>query len=195
MKLVGYILRSDLRTSSNTNYIVKRAYRRLWIVRRLKGLGANTDDLLRVLRAQVISVLTFVVPAWTTMLTKMEESQIENVQKVGLYLIYGSRYQSYNWALQESNLISLKEQRTNIFNKFTKQCISSVKFSKWFEKYPSHPVNTRNQKTFPKYKPVYSRTKSFSQSPIPQMVTVANTLQNNMMKPHIVTKSGVIIVL
>ena len=47
MKLVGYQLRSDLRTKSNSNYIVKRAWKRMWIVRRLKGLGASEQDLLK----------------------------------------------------------------------------------------------------------------------------------------------------
>ena len=35
MKMVGYKLRSDLRTISNTRYIVKRAWTRMWVVRRL----------------------------------------------------------------------------------------------------------------------------------------------------------------
>ena len=56
MKLVGYQLRSDLKTISNTNYIVRRAWQRMWIVRRLKALGANESELLKVLRAQVLSV-------------------------------------------------------------------------------------------------------------------------------------------
>ena len=41
MKLVGYQLRSDLRTISNTNYIIKRAWKRMWIVRRRKVCGAS----------------------------------------------------------------------------------------------------------------------------------------------------------
>ena len=39
MKLVGYMLRSDLKTCSNTSYIIKKAYKRMWIMRRLKSLG------------------------------------------------------------------------------------------------------------------------------------------------------------
>ena len=37
---IGYQLRSDLRTISNTQYIVKRAWKRMWVDRRLKALGA-----------------------------------------------------------------------------------------------------------------------------------------------------------
>ena len=59
MKLVGYQLRSDLKTISNTQYIVRRAWKRMWVVRRLKSLGTSEKELLSVLRAQVLSVLLF----------------------------------------------------------------------------------------------------------------------------------------
>ena len=41
MKLGGYQLRTDLRTISNTNYIVKRAWKKMWVVRRLKALVSS----------------------------------------------------------------------------------------------------------------------------------------------------------
>ena len=63
LKLVGYQLRSDLRTVSNTEYIVRRAWKRMWVVRRLKVLGSREKELLNVLRAQVLSVLHFATQA------------------------------------------------------------------------------------------------------------------------------------
>ena len=41
LKLVRYQLRSDLSTNSNTRYIVKRAWKIMWVIRRLKALGAS----------------------------------------------------------------------------------------------------------------------------------------------------------
>ena len=32
MKIVGFIMRSDMRTCSNTEYLVKKAYKRMWLV-------------------------------------------------------------------------------------------------------------------------------------------------------------------
>ena len=80
MKLVGYQISSDLSSRANTKYIVGRAWKRMWVIRRLKALGACEADLLDVLRCQVLSVLQFAVPAWTTMLTKAESKSIESVQ-------------------------------------------------------------------------------------------------------------------
>ena len=45
-KLLGIVLRSDLSWRSNTNYIVNRANKKLWTLRRLKRLGTKTSDLL-----------------------------------------------------------------------------------------------------------------------------------------------------
>ena len=102
IKLVGYQLRSDLRTISNTQYIVKRAWKRMWVVRRLKALGASEQELLSVLRAQVLSVLQFATPAWSTLLTVQESNQIESVLRTGLYLVYGEKYRSFSWALRQA---------------------------------------------------------------------------------------------
>ena len=100
----------------------------MWIIRRLKTLGASEVDLLRVLRYQVLSVLQFAVPAWTTMIRKAESRSIES----GLYLIFGARFRSYSWALREAQMKTQEEQRQKILEKFTKACISSKKFIKLF---------------------------------------------------------------
>ena len=45
IKLLGINLRSDLKWNSNTQMIVKKANKRLWIVRRLKKMGASDQNL------------------------------------------------------------------------------------------------------------------------------------------------------
>ena len=125
-----------------------------------------------------MSVLQFAIPVWATMITKAEEEQIESVLKTGLFLIYGPhRYRSYTWALKESNMITLKEQRTRILTRFTKNCMQNEKFIKWFEHTEvSHGAVTRSQKVT--FKPVPARTQAYAKSPIPQMTIIANQLMN-----------------
>jgi hypothetical protein len=45
-KLLGVIMRSDLKWYENTDYICRKGYSRLWMLRRLKGLGASESELL-----------------------------------------------------------------------------------------------------------------------------------------------------
>ena len=64
LRLLSLIIRSDLKWVSNTEQIVKKANKRLWIIRRLKYLGAQRCDLLDVYIKQIRSVLELAVPAW-----------------------------------------------------------------------------------------------------------------------------------
>ena len=63
-KILGFILRSDMKTISNTEYICKRVYKRMWIIRRLKSLGCPVPELLVVLQQQIISICEGSVPFW-----------------------------------------------------------------------------------------------------------------------------------
>ena len=196
MKLVGYKLRSDLKTTSNTQYIVKRAWQKMWVVRRLKALGASETEMLNVLRAQVLSVLHFASPAWSTQISARESSQIESVLRTGLYLVYGQRYLSFSWALRQAKMTTLKEQRSKMFVKFTKNCLSNPKFQKWFVKTDtsSNIRNTRRQK--PRFRPIPARTRAYERSAIPQMVRVANSLKAPATKlTNIILNSGAVIVI
>ena len=64
MKLLGVIVRSDLKWKSNTDNITKRAYARLWILRRLRELGASSSELIDIYKSQIRSILDFAVPVW-----------------------------------------------------------------------------------------------------------------------------------
>ena len=89
-KIVGFILRSDLKTTSNTNYNIGMAYRRMWIICGLKALGDSRARLLDVLQKHVLSVLHLAVTAWDCFLTCQER-----VLKTGLRIIWGNDYTTY----------------------------------------------------------------------------------------------------
>ena len=55
-KILGNIIRSDMKTISNTEYICKRAYKKIWLLRRLNSMGCPVPELLDVLQQQVISI-------------------------------------------------------------------------------------------------------------------------------------------
>ena len=62
MKIVGFMLRSDLKTISNTIYIISEAYFRMWTLRRLKALGASRTRLIDILQKQFLSELSTADP-------------------------------------------------------------------------------------------------------------------------------------
>ena len=63
IRLLGLILRSDMKWTSNTENMITKANKRLWMLRRLKNLGANSIDLVEVYTKQIRCVLELAVPA------------------------------------------------------------------------------------------------------------------------------------
>ena len=47
-QLLGVIIQSNLKWNKNTDYICSKAYDRIWMVRRLKYLGATNEELIDV---------------------------------------------------------------------------------------------------------------------------------------------------
>ena len=118
LKVVGFILQSDMKIYSNTKFIVSEAYARMWILRCLKILGANDKELIDILWKQILSVLLLGVPAWFCMLTKGERSDLNRVLKCALYIIYGSRYASFKLACRKSGIDPVTEQMAKMTEKF-----------------------------------------------------------------------------
>ena len=175
MKIVGFILRSDLKTISNTKYIIGKAYGRMWILRRLKALGASRARLIDVLQKQVLSVLQLAVPAWDCFLTCQERADLERVLKTGLRIIWGHNYTTFEDVLLQSKLRTLQETRTHIVRKFVRKTANNRKFNKWFSRQDNTNFITRsNNRTL--FKPVIARHEFYRKSCIPTLTELANQI-------------------
>ena len=170
-KLLGVIVKSDLTWKSNTDYITKKAYSRLWILRRLKEFGASQSDLIEIYKSQVRSILEFAVPVWASYITKSEKNKIERVQKCALAIIQNERYKSYTQALSDTKLEFLEDRRQDQLLKFARKSLRHPKFKNWFE-INKNIVNTRSQKT--KFKKVTGYKKKLEKSPIGYMTEILN---------------------
>jgi hypothetical protein len=172
LKIVGFMLRSDLKTSSNTRFITKKAYARMWILRRLKALGANSTELLDVMEKQVLSALWLGVPAWYGMTTQKEKVKIDRVMRCCLRIIYGDNYGSFEQALARAKATRPTVRMQKMTNKFAAKCSRDPKFSKWFKRAPSKNIKTRSKSN--PFLTVPARTQAFEESPIPQFTTMLN---------------------
>ena len=171
MRLLGLIIRSDLKWSSNSEHITLKAFGRLWILRRLKALGAKESDLLDVYLKQVRSVLELAVPAWHPGLTAGEATDIERVQISALNIILGMDYTSYSTALDYFNLETLDSRRDLLCKNFEFKAARNPKHANWF-KLNVKTTNTRLSE--PKFKPVIYRTTRFQKSPLSYLTSLLN---------------------
>ena len=171
MKILGVVLTSDMKFSRNTEYIVERAFKRVWMVKRLKVLGANDSQLIDVYIKQVRSVLELAVPAWHSSLTVADKLSIERVQKAALQIILDDSYTSYSSACIIMNLQTLEERRHQLCVKFGLKALKNTKHTKWFK------VNQKLSRTRQKQPflcPVVTRTRRFENSPISYLTKLLN---------------------
>ena len=169
--LLGLVIRSDMKWSSNTTNMVQRACKRLWILRRLKNLGAKFQDLIDVYIMQVRCILELAVPAWQGGLTLDEKLDLERVQKSACHIILGKEYIGYQNALKLLNLETLESRRIKLCLKFALKAEKHLKFNKWFK--PTQKMyNTRHEHN--KYQNVRANHTRFLKSPLSFLTRLLN---------------------
>ena len=177
-KLLDVIVRRDMKWYDNTNYICQKGYERLWMLRRLKGLGASEAEMLDVYNKQVRSVLELAVPVWQPALTQQEMKQIERVQRCAFYIILGDDYSSYDNALDTLECENLNERRVQLCKKFAQKSVKNQRYSNWFtlntDPPPSIKTRQGSTKTQLKYNPVMTRTDRYMKSPLPYLTDLLN---------------------
>ena len=172
MKILGLTIRSDLSWKSNTEQMVSKAYKRLWVLRRLKGMGANLSELKDVYIKQVRSLLELAAPAWHGSLTKEEQHTIERVQKSAHHIMLGGKYLSYKSALELTGLQTLEARREKLCLKFAKKAASHPKHKNWFIPLKKS-ANTRQKPA--KYCEVVANTVRYHKSPISYLTRLLNS--------------------
>jgi uncharacterized spore protein YtfJ len=108
-KLPGIWIDDDLKWNTNTVYIIKRAVKRLYLLKVLKGYNAAMEDLKAFYTGVIRSVLEYGAQIWNGNLTVEQSNDIERLQKRALRIILPGM--SYDHALRQSNLKTLKERR------------------------------------------------------------------------------------
>ena len=170
-KLLGIMVSSDLSWEDNTNYIVERCNKRIWILRRLKKLGARINDLVDVYCKQIRSIAEYGVPIWNSSLTGNQIVKLERIQKTAFHVILGSAYTSYSSALKLLNMKKLSVRRGQLCLKFALKCEKHPKFKKWFV--PSEE-NVRTRKKPSKYIEPFTMTRRFNKSLLPYLTNLLN---------------------
>ena len=172
LRLLGVVVTSNLNWQAHVDYMCKKAFTRLWMIRRLKPLGATVEELVEVYQTQIRCLLEFAVAAWNSGLTKAQINQLERVQKCALAIILQEDYVSYRHAQSSVNLESLQDRRHALCLNFAKKAQKHPKFGKWFCTNIQTGVDTRSDKE--SLKPVQARTSRFKKSPIAYLTRLLN---------------------
>ena len=145
--LLGVIISDDLKWNKNTQSIVKRAYKRMSILRSLVKFRIPKCDLVLIYMLYVRSILEQSSVVWSTSITQDEVLALERVQKCALRLIYQSEYLSYSNALYMSGLPDLSSRRLKLLHNFADKCVQNEATQFMFP-LNEHKYNTRHPEKY-----------------------------------------------
>ena len=172
-KLLGIIISCDLKWAANTEYICKRAYKKMWTLRRMKKLDVEPTIILDVYMKEIRSIVELAVPAWHSGLTIKQVADIERVQRVALNIILsdcntGKCDMSYDMALVTLELEPLEIRRVKLCKKFALKTLKS----RHSDMFPSSiQPNTRNKPMYSEFTP---RTGRCYASPLNYLTRLLN---------------------
>ena len=146
IKLLGDKITNDIKWNSNTKYISNKAYSRLWMLRRLKILGASHTEHVDCFIKLARSVFEYFAVVWHPGLSQVNTSDIERVQKTACAIILGKQYTSYQSALTYLGLVRLDSRKEDLCSKFAKKSLKSTKHAGWFVKDSNQPNTRRDVK-------------------------------------------------
>ena len=181
-KLLGVILTDDLKWDANTNELVKKAYRRMELLRKVASFTNSIRELRNIYILYVRSILEQSCVVWHSSLTEENKQDLERVQKCAVKIMLGTRYKDYDNALVHVDLENLSERRKNLCLKFAKKCLDNKKTESLF------PLNKNNHnmesRMTEKFKVKFAHTERLKQSSIPYMQRLLNS-DINKLKPRL----------
>ena len=160
-----------MKPHKHVEYIVSRATKRLYIIRRLKAAGCGDSDLLYVYISLIRSILETACPVFQPQLTEGDKTKIERIQKIVLRIVLGDRYQSYEQACAETDLNTLESRRITLCLKFGIKCLKNEHHKSLF---PAAPPTTAHLNPKLMFKVPMCKTTRYQNSPVPYITKLLN---------------------
>ena len=111
-KLLGLWIDYNLKWQTNTDYIIGKAVKRLFLLKILKKFGADKIDMKRFYISAIRPTLDYGAQVWHGGLTKAQSSSIEKVQRRALRIIYSEK--DYEKLLLKAGMHTLEQRRNTM---------------------------------------------------------------------------------
>ena len=137
------VINDKLTWNSNTDFIVRKAYKRMILLHKLFEFGLPLSEMINIYILFIRSILESSAVVWHSSITKEEIREIERVQKVALRVILDEEYEDYFTALKTTGLPTLYQRRELLCKKFATNCTTNPNMAHMYPLNESD-VNTKD---------------------------------------------------
>ena len=175
MKILGVILTPNLKWHSNTDYICRKAYRNMWMIRRMKKIGLDAFTLIDYYMKEVRVHLELAAPVWHSGLSQKLSADIERVQRIAVRIILDNDTIHYDRACVLLGLKPLFIRRQELCERFAVKTASpGGRHNDLFQLEKDGSHNTRSSDN--KYREHICTKTRFFNSPLPYLTRTLNQL-------------------
>ena len=172
-KVLGLYLENGLKWNTQVDNMLKKANKRLFMLRTLKRFGFSSDEVHVVYSGYVRPILEYADVVWHSSITFKQSRDIESIQRRACRIILGNSYESYVEALGTCQFDSLFERRENHCHRFAEglphnERTKSLLPPSRFETLSVMVAPSANILQIP------VKTKCFENSPLPYFIKILN---------------------
>ena len=140
--MLGVTIQSNLKWNAHIDNTIKKANKRLYLLRLCKRAGVAKGDLVSIYTCLTRSILEYCCTVWHTSLPNYLHNDLERVQRRALQTVFpGFEYEE---CLKKSNLKTLYLRREELCKKlFTNMCCKEHKLNGLLPNTSQHQHNLR----------------------------------------------------
>lgn len=136
-KLLGVYINSNCDWSDHVNHIYEKANKKLYIIRKLKGVGLSTSQLVKLYVTHIRSLIEYCSVLWAFNINKDLEKKLNSIEKRALSIIM-SRYVSknkYDQICHLAGIDSLEARRFTLLKNFGLKLLKNDRLKHWLNPY------------------------------------------------------------
>ena len=161
LKVLGFHFSNRPTVALHVEETLKKMRKKYWFLTNLGKVGFSREELVQVYQSLVLPIADYCAPAYHSMLTDVQDQQLENAQIGALRRIFG--YGKSARKLRElANLKTLRERRIELTDKFARKAAASARFCHWFPRTVGRRSG-RNQET---YREFFAKCDRLKNSPL-----------------------------
>ena len=131
MKVLGFTFSGKPTVHAHVKSLCRGMRKRFWVLYHLRRAGFSNDELAKVYRTCLLPVVDYCSVVYHSLLTDLQDQEIERLQAAALRCIYGYDV-PYCIMRERAGVTTLRERRVNACDKFAAKCLSSRRFQAWF---------------------------------------------------------------
>lgn len=168
-RILGLFVQDNLKWNEHVNHIVKKAGKRLYMLRVLKRSNADINTLITVYCVIIRPILEYACQVWHFNITEYLSEDIEKVQKRALRIVLPLA--TYSEACRVTGVPSLKDRRQLLCERFFVKNAHGNKLGELLPPKLEHNYNMRHGCDYNNYN---CKTDRFLKSFFPQMISYIN---------------------